>query len=197
MATEPDGAPILLLSKLALHTSNIEGDSRASLLIEEGSGRGDPLAGSRVTLTGRVQPASSNTARRRFLAVHPTATGYADFADFSFFLLHLEHAHFVGGFGRIVPLDRDNILIGTSAAGDLVSAEPELIANFNRDEAEPIGRLGERLSGGRSGPWRLTGIDPHGCDLAIAAVRIRLDFPEPVTTGEAARRMLSDILERE
>ena len=52
MATEPDGAPVLLLSKLALHTKNIEADARASLLIEEASGRGDPLAGSRVTLTG-------------------------------------------------------------------------------------------------------------------------------------------------
>ncbi|HEX7076117.1 MAG TPA: pyridoxamine 5'-phosphate oxidase family protein [Hyphomicrobiaceae bacterium] len=197
MATEPDGAPILLLSKLALHTKNIEGDARASLLIEEGSGRGDPLTGSRVTLTGRVQPALSNTARRRFLAVHPTAAGYAHFADFSFFVLHLERAHFVGGFGRIFPLDRGDILIGTSATEDLVSTEPELIASINRDEAERIGRLAERLCGGRSGAWRLTGIDPHGCDLALGAERLRLDFPEPATTADTARRMLSDILERE
>src|SRR3546814_10158408 len=33
-ATEPDGSPLFLISKLALHTKNLGADARASLLID-------------------------------------------------------------------------------------------------------------------------------------------------------------------
>ena len=131
---------------------------------------------------------------RTALSCHPSAAGYADFADFGFFFLDLERAHFVGGFGRIIPLDRSEVLADVSAAGDLVTAEPELIARLNREQAGRVGLLGEHLSGGKEGAWHLTGVDPQGCDLALAAVRLRLDFPAPVTTADAARRVLSEIL---
>lgn len=196
MATEPDGAPLLLLSRLALHTQNIEADPRASLLIEAGIGHGDPLAGGRVTVTGRVQPAASSTARRRFLAVHPAAAGYAGFADFSLFVLHLERAHFVGGFGRIFSLDRNDVLVDASGAGDLISAEPELLEKVNRDEVVHIARLGERLSGGRAGRWQVTGLDPAGCDLALADERLRCDFTEPATTAEKALRAMHQLFQQ-
>src|SRR5438270_9823520 len=53
VATEPDGTPILLLSRLAIHTANLEADPRCSLLLAEGGrtsqGRGDPLACPRLT----------------------------------------------------------------------------------------------------------------------------------------------------
>ena len=35
VATEPDGAPVFLISRLALHTRNLEKDPRASLLIDQ------------------------------------------------------------------------------------------------------------------------------------------------------------------
>ena len=62
------------------------------------------MAGARVTLIGSMRQTTSPTARARFLARHPSATGYADFPDFAFYALLLESAHFIGGFGRIVDL---------------------------------------------------------------------------------------------
>ena len=41
VATAPDGAPLLLLSKLALHTKNILADARVSLMLDERK-EGDP-----------------------------------------------------------------------------------------------------------------------------------------------------------
>src|SRR5262245_22754268 len=87
VATEPDGAPILLISKLALHTRNLDKDLRASLLIDGTSGLGDPLTGGRVTLMGEARPTSSGTAMRRFLARHPSAESYAAFTDFGVYRL--------------------------------------------------------------------------------------------------------------
>src|SRR5580765_2865576 len=81
LATEPGGAPTFLISRLALHTRNLEKDSRASVLIDDTGGLGDPLTGGRLTLTGVARPSSSSpTALRRFLARHPGAEGYAQFS---------------------------------------------------------------------------------------------------------------------
>ena len=71
VATEPDGAPTFLISRLALHTRNLEKDPRASLLIDGTGGLGDPLGGGRLTLIGTAQRSATETARRRFLARHP------------------------------------------------------------------------------------------------------------------------------
>ena len=35
VASHPDGSPILLISRLALHTRNILGDARVSLMLDE------------------------------------------------------------------------------------------------------------------------------------------------------------------
>src|SRR5438132_12842962 len=82
LATEPDGAPTFLISRLALHTRNLEKDQRASVLIDGTGGLGDPLTGGRLTLTGVARPSISPTALRRFLARHPSAEGYAQFSGF-------------------------------------------------------------------------------------------------------------------
>ena len=193
LATEPSGAPVLLLSRLAVHTRNLGADSRASLLIEGSNNIEDPLAGGRVTLIGRVEPTESQAARRRFLAVHPSAAKYADFGDFRFFTLKLEHAHYVGGFGRICSLKPEDVLIDVSAAGELIAAEPEIIAALNHNLAEDVARLGARLSG-KEGPWRVSDLDPGGMDLALGLERIRWDFEGEVRDLASAKEALRTAL---
>jgi heme iron utilization protein len=56
VASNPDGSPILLISRLALHTKNILGDARVSLMLDERAA-GDPLEGARIMLAGRAEPA--------------------------------------------------------------------------------------------------------------------------------------------
>src|SRR5437773_9809962 len=53
VATAADGSPVLLLSRLAVHTRNLATDPRASLMLAE-SREGDPLEGARVMLMGTV-----------------------------------------------------------------------------------------------------------------------------------------------
>src|SRR4051812_16006835 len=53
VATDRDGSPLLLLSRLAAHTLNLEADCRASLLLAE-RGKGDPLAHPRLTVLGEM-----------------------------------------------------------------------------------------------------------------------------------------------
>src|ERR1700712_5269371 len=64
LASHADGAPILLISRLALHTKNILGDARVSWMVDERAA-GDPLEGARIMLAGRAEPAGNSDAQRR------------------------------------------------------------------------------------------------------------------------------------
>src|SRR5918992_3759178 len=66
VATAADGAPLLLISRLAVHTKNILADQRASLMIDERK-EGDPLQGARVMLMGTAAATDDIDVRRRYL----------------------------------------------------------------------------------------------------------------------------------
>lgn len=111
LACAADGAPVILVSRLAAHTPALEADSRCSLLVGE-PGSGDPLAHPRIALIGRARrlergSAEGADARERFLAAHPKSALYADFADFSFWRIEAERASLNGGFGRAWLLEGD------------------------------------------------------------------------------------------
>ena len=101
IAHGPDGAPLLLLSDLAEHSRNIAADDRVSLLIDGTGGFDDPLSGPRLTVLGRALRSAEPDHRRRFLARHPGAAQYADFADFAVYRMAIDSAHLVAGFGSI------------------------------------------------------------------------------------------------
>src|SRR5579862_7569911 len=83
VATAADGAPLLLISRLAIHTKNILADARVSLMLDECK-PGDPLEGARVMLLGTAVKTDSADARRRYLARQPEAEMFVGFADFAF-----------------------------------------------------------------------------------------------------------------
>jgi putative heme iron utilization protein len=115
MALSADGAPMMLLSRLAVHTENLERDPRASLLIADAAEAGNPLENPRLTLTGEVEPIAKHAATREsFLSRHPDAAAYVDFADFTFFRFRTTGAHLVAGFGRIARIPPFELLLPSS-----------------------------------------------------------------------------------
>lgn len=190
LATEPDGTPLMLISKLALHTQNLAADPRASLLIDGTSAAGDPLAGGRVTLIGRAEPTASPTARARFLARHGHAEGYASFPDFAFYALTPESAHFIGGFGRILDLPPSDLLLDLGGAEGLVAAEADIVAHMNADHAGALELYATELCGAPGGPWRMTGIDPEGCDITCDGEARRVLFASRIASPGEARQEL-------
>ena len=82
VATAADGAPLLLISRLAIHTKNVLADHRVSLMIDERK-EGDPLQGGRIMMIGTAAVTDDPNARRRYLDRQPEAEMFASFADFS------------------------------------------------------------------------------------------------------------------
>jgi len=80
-----------------------------------------------------------------------------------------------------------------SAAGELIAAEPEIIAALNHNHAENVARLGARLSG-KEGPWRVSDLDPGGMDLALGLKRVRRDFEGEVRDLASAKEALRTAL---
>ena len=195
VATDPAGAPILLISRLALHTRNILGDNRVSLMLDERA-EGDPLEGSRIMLAGMAEEAGGEGAkilRRRYLNAHPSAEAFVDFKDFSFFRIRPSGAHLVAGFGRIVDLTPEQFLTDLSGAEALLAAEQDAIDHVNADHLEATNLYATKLLGAQTADWRCTGCDPGGLDLQAGAITLRLDFPERVTDPGELRKMLDKL----
>lgn len=191
LASHPDGSPILLISRLAVHTKNILGDSRVSLMLDERAA-GDPLEGARIMLSGRAEQAEQDKdlLQRRYLNAHPSAEAFVSFKDFSFFRIRPIGTHLVAGFGRIVDLKPEQFLIDLGGAEDLLAAEEGAVEHMNADHRNAMGLYATRLLGAAAGDWRCTGCDPEGIDMQDGQTVLRLDFPERVTDGTALRKML-------
>src|SRR5438445_5625012 len=135
VASYPDGSPILLISRLAVHTKNILADPRVSLMLDERAA-GDPLEGARIMLAGRAEEATGEAAkilRRRYLHAHPSAEAFVDFKDFSFFRIVPSGLHLVAGFGRIIDLKPQQFLTEIGDAGELLEAEQGAVEHMNED----------------------------------------------------------------
>jgi putative heme iron utilization protein len=194
VATTPEGAPLMLLSDLALHTRNLRRDPRASLLLVGPGGEGgDPLAGARLTLSGRVVRDDDAGHRRRFIARHAEAAGYASFADFALYRLDMSGAHLVAGFGRIVGLGPDDVLTDIAALAALAEAEAGAVEHMNADHRDALRLYATALLGLPDGDWIATGADADGLDLRAGGLRGRLPFPERLATPGDLRRVLVDL----
>jgi hypothetical protein len=198
LASHPDGSPILLISRLALHTRNLLGDARLSLMLDERA-EGDPLEGSRIMLAGRAEEASGAAVanlRRRYINAHPSSEVFVNFKDFSFFRIRPGGLHLVAGFGRIVDLKPAQFLTDISDAASLLEAEQDAIDHMNADHRDAMNLYATRLLGAESADWRCTGCDPDGMDMQAGATTLRLDFPRRIVAPAALRKMLKQLADQ-
>lgn len=189
VATDVDGSPLLLTSRLSAHTRNLERDPRASILLAA-TGKGDPLAHPRLTVIGEAARNEEPRVRARFLARHPKAKLYADFPDFSFWRLTMAAGHLNGGFARAATLSGAELRTDLAGTEGLLAAEQDAIAHMNADHREALALYATRLAREAPGDWRATGIDPEGIDLMAGDGAARIAFPRRVTEPGDLRRVL-------
>jgi putative heme iron utilization protein len=194
IATAADGAPLLLISRLAVHTKNVLADPRVSLMIDERK-EGDPLQGARVMLMGTAAATEDPEVRRRYLDRQPEANMFAGFGDFAFYRVALKGAHLVAGFGRIVDLKPADVLTEIDDAAELVAAEPNILAHMNGDHADACRLYATKLLGAPDGEWRCVGCDPDGLELQLERTALRLAFPQRVRAPDVLRQVLKQLAE--
>ena len=190
------GRPIFLISTMAMHTQNLLGDERASLLVTPADISGDPLGAARVTLMGSVTKVPKEEVaqvRELYLARHANASYWVDFNDFGFFRMAIADIYFVGGFGSM----------GWVAAGDYTAAavDPladeasDLIREINREQAETLLLLAKVFGNVDAQQATMTALDRLGFHLRIrTSDRMqggRVAFTSPVSNGQEVRAGLA------
>jgi putative heme iron utilization protein len=175
-------APMILISRLAEHTRNLQADSRAGFLVSHASG-GRVLEGQRLTLLGTFAPAAQEehpALTRRYLRYHPDAERYLELGDFAFWVMSPERMRFIGGFGAM----------GWLEGGEIDSLEP-------LEEAEELA-LCAFADGypGRPASIEILGVDRYGCDLLEMGARNRFTFDKPQPSCDALKTALIDCFER-
>ena len=187
VSTDFDGAPIILISRLAAHTRALLEDARASLLLGA-PGKGDPLAHARVSIAceAREVAPDSDEARRmanRYLCHQPKSQLYVGLGDFRFFRLEPKSASLNGGFGKAFALTAADLLNANPANAELALAEPGAVEQMNGDHAEAVGLYAEHFAGAEPGRWRLAGVDAEGMDLVDGDEVRRVWFEAELTSA--------------
>jgi heme iron utilization protein len=200
-AQDDRGAPLLLISTMAMHTQNLEADPRASLLVTQPGWTEDPLAGGRVTLMGRAArvPAAGRPAvRETYLARHPKAAFWVDFEDFSFWRLEVADIYFVGGFAAMDWITSE----GYAAArpDPLADAAEDILAHVNRDHADALLTLARVHADPEAEEAIMLTVDRLGFRVRVkSGERLhaeRVPFPREVTTAEECRAALIEMIGR-
>ncbi len=198
-ALDGRGNPTFLISTMAMHTQNVLGDPRASLLVTEPGAAEDPLGAGRVTLMGRVTRISGAEVRDRYLARHPNASYWVDFKDFAFFRMDTVDIYFVGGFGVMGWVDADEY--AKAEPDPLADAAPGILDHMNADHVDAMLLLARGLGGVEGRDARMTAVDRLGFHLRIETndgMRgLRIPFPREARSPEETREILVDMVRRE
>src|SRR5205807_5964710 len=133
-ALDACGRPIFLISTMAMHTQNLQADSRASLLVTQPDASGDPLGASRVTVMGNVLTIPQSEiaeARKLYLERYANSKYWVDFEDFSFYRMDVLDVYYVGGFGVMAWVQASDY--GVAQLDPLADAAAGIIEHMNTD----------------------------------------------------------------
>lgn len=183
------GRPVILISTLAEHTKNLDADPRCSLIVQPFSP--DMQTAGRVTLIGRAERLpDKDSLGPRYLRFHPQAEGYFAMHDFNFYRIEPVRLRWIGGFGKIHWVEREDYLCAT---GSLPEDETDIVAHMNRDHGDSLINYCRHVHGVEVESAQMIGIDPDGFDLRAEGRLLRFDFAAQVLDARAARLALVEL----
>ena len=162
------GRPSFLISTMAMHTQNILGDSRASLLVTHPDASGDPLGAARLTLMGdtaTVPEEELNQVRELYLDRYENARYWVDFSDFAFYRMEVVDVYYVGGFGVMGWVTADEY--ARAEADPLADSASEIIQHMNADHADALVVLARGFAGVEAEEATMTSVDRLGFHVRL------------------------------
>lgn len=185
---DAEGHPLILISRIAQHTHNLQRDPKCSLLVGE-RGAEDVQAVGRLTLLAEARQLEDadaiEAAAERYYRYFPESRNYHRAHDFDFWVLKPVRYRYIGGFGAIHWLD--HVALASPFAGKV---EASMVEHMNSDHAKAIAHY-VALSGlPQTVPAQMAGIDSEGMHLRIGHGLYWLAFGEPCNTPTQVREAL-------
>ena len=192
---DAQGHPLILISRIAQHTHNLQLDQRCSLLVSA-RGVGDVQAAGRLTVLAEAQqlddPLLIKAAAARYYRFFPDSADYHAVHDFDFWCLQPVRTRYIGGFGAIHWLDQVTLANPFSQ-----EAESAMLEHMNRDHAVAIAHYVKIAGLPADAPAQLVGIDSEGFHLRIGQALYWLAFSTPCTSAGAVRQALVELAQAE
>lgn len=185
-----EGWPLILISRIAQHTRNLQADPRCSLLVAERDVEDVQLNG-RLTLMAQArqlsEPPSVETAAERYYRYFPESRDYHRVHDFDFWVLQPVRWRFIGGFGAIHWLEQ--VALANPFAG-AEGDEGGMLEHMNADHAAAIAHYVGQAGLPATPEARMVGIDAEGFHLRIGQAVHWLPFPSACSTAIEVRQAL-------
>jgi putative heme iron utilization protein len=186
---------------MAMHTQNLKADPRASLLVTQDDGGGDPLGAARVTLVGNVLPLPESEvveARQLYLARYANSKYWIDFEDFSFYRLDVVDVYYVGGFGVIGWVSASEY--DHSQADPLADSMAEIIQHMNADHKDALVMLARTFAHMDSTEATMTAVDRLGFHVRLKTPEgmrgARIAFLQEVRDATETRKVLVEMVKQ-
>nr|WP_314482376.1 HugZ family protein [uncultured Pseudomonas sp.] len=185
---DAEGRPLILISRIAQHTHNLQKDAKCSLLVGEREAQ-DVQAVGRLTVLAEAcklqDQASIEAAALRYYRYFPDAGDYHRAHDFDFWVLQPVRHRYIGGFGAIHWLD--HVTLANPFAGKV---ETGMIEHMNSDHGAAIAHYVQLAELASDTPAQLVGIDSEGMHLRIGQAIHWLGFPTRCNTPTQVREAL-------
>lgn len=189
--------PVMLISRLAEHTRNVEADRRASLLVSEPAA--DVQASARLTLVGDVARVTGDLTalRARYLRYFPDAEHLLELDDFTFYRLEPLQIRYIAGFAEIHWISATAYAPPANALAD---CEAALLAQTNANHGDALRDCCRFFHGRETKRAVMIGLDCDGFDLRAAGTSphavLRVAFEHPAVTGDEAIRQLGALAKK-
>lgn len=184
------GWPVILISRIAQHTKNIQADPKVSLIVHE-DGVQDIQTAARLTCLANAEPIAHGEADTpaRYYRYYPQAQAYHQTHDFVFYRLALVRARYIGGFGSIHWLQPEQVVRRNPFSPE---QEQSMVRHMNDDHREAMVRYcqNQLVPLQAEDKPAMAGIDGEGFHLRLATRVVRFDFGEAVTTPLEVRAKL-------
>lgn len=210
-APDDQGRPLFIFSGMSTHTQDLLLNPKCSLTVAAKDFKG--AADGRVNLMGTCtlikDAAEREEAKQIYMKKHPGAF-WADFGDFNWFRMEVEHCRFVGGFARA----------GTVSAAEYASAKPDVIAEFgpaiashmNDDHMDATIAMvrscvpGMDIEDNPISEAIITSVDSLGMYVKVTRAspaaflpqqfKLRLPFPRPATDRKDVKTLIVELTQQ-
>jgi hypothetical protein len=186
---------VILISNLAEHTRNINSDPRVSLTVVEAT-EGEIQAQGRLTYLGLARQLKSDElddVADRHMALFPESRRYMQTHDFNFYKIEFSCARFIGGFGKIFWIEKDEYLTPPILT---TKQEKFIISHMNQDHQDALRRYITRsysIDVKNTESPTLVRVLEDSFDVRLNGKIFHLKFPRPIQSFDDTRQLFKEM----
>ncbi len=188
-----EGNPVILISRIAQHTKNIEANPKVSLIVSE-SCIDDVHLGGRLTWIGDAERVDAEDAdlpalETRYYSFFPAAKSYHKAHGFDFYRIKLARARFIAGFGKIWWAKNELVQKANPFHGVI---EQGMVKHMNEDHGDALVKYckAANIELPEGVELKMAGLDSEGMHLLIGSRVVRIPFGEEVVDPMSVRKQL-------